>query len=230
MRKIIVLFLLIGAMSITKPVQAQEMGVSFSFFFPKNGYFSAPISPFSLRGLGFNITRNLALESGFSLYRMSGMSVTGMDFQSKDPFVGPFFNLMVPAELILQFGTDELEFRFKGGGFAFYNFGTKLNYGNIDRAAMKHFSWQAANAELDFDNKIGYGYEFGFEMVAYFSRRFGVSLGANYYIGGSSLNLRGSVTGGSETISVRTVAVDFPDSKLDYTGLEISIGVIFTGS
>ena len=229
MRKIIILCLLLGSMSLTKPVQAQEMGVSFSFFFPKNGYFSTPISPFSLRGLGFNITRNLALESGFSLYRMSGMSVTGTDFDSPEPFVGPFFNLMVPAELILQFGSEELEFRLKGGGFVFYNFGTKLNFGNIDRAAREHFNWQAANADLDFDNKIGYGYEFGVEIVSYFTRSFGLSLGANYYIGGSDMNLRGSVTGGSETISIRTVAVDYPNSKLDYTGLEISIGVIFTG-
>jgi hypothetical protein len=229
MRKLIFLFLLLGAMSITKPVRAQEMGVSFSFFFPKSGYFSAPISPFSLRGLGFNLTRNLALESGFSLYRMSGMSVTGMDFSSQDPFVGPFFNLMVPAELILQFGTEELEFRFKGGGFAFYNFGTKLNYGNIDRAAREHFNWQAANADLKFDNNIGYGYEFGFEIVSYLTRQFGISLGANYYIGGSKMNLRGSITGGSETVSVKTVAVNYPGSKLDYTGLELSIGVIFSG-
>ena len=229
MKKIIVIFLVIGSMSFPKTVQAQEMGMSFSFFFPKNGYFSTPISPFSLRGLGFDLTRNLALESGFSLYRMSGMSVNGTDYDSKEPFVGPFFNLMVPVELILQFGTDQFEVRLKGGGFVFYNFDTKLNYGNIDRAIIEHYNWQVANANLDFDNKIGYGYEFGIEIVSYFSQRFGLSFGANYYIGGSDLNLRGSVTGGTEANGIKTVAVDFPDSKLDYTGLEISIGVIFSG-
>lgn len=218
---------MIGALC-ARQTQAQEMGVSFSFFFPKDGYFSAPISPFSLRGLGFNITRNLALESGFSLYRMSGMNVTGLDFPSKEPIVGPFFNLMVPVELILQFGNETFEFRLKGGGFAFYNFGTKLNYGNFDRAIRDHLTWQVANADLDYDNKVGYGYEFGTEIISYFTRSFGISVGANYYVGGAEMNLRGSVTGGSEGIPIRNVKLDYPGSKLDYTGLEISMGVIFT--
>ena len=34
---------------------AQEIGVSASFFLPKDGYFSAPISPISFRGIGINI-------------------------------------------------------------------------------------------------------------------------------------------------------------------------------
>lgn len=228
MKKILIVLAFLSVSQIFNQAQSQDMGVSFSFFFPKNGYFSAPISPFSLRGVGFNLTRNIALESGFSLYRMSGMNVTGMDFESKEPMVGPFFNIMVPAELILQFGNDNIEFRLKGGGFAFYNFGTKLNYGNIDRAAREYLGWTIANANFDFDNKIGYGYQFGAEVTSYFAQQFGVSLGANYYVGGSKLNMRGSISGGSEVDGIRTVQVDYPDAKLDYTGLEISIGVIFT--
>ena len=228
MKKTIIIVLLLAGFLGARHSQAQEMGVSFSFFFPKDGYFSAPISPFSLRGLGFNITRNLAIESGFSLYRMSGMNVSGLDFETKEPIVGPFFNLMVPAELILQFGNESFEFRLKGGGFAFYNFGTKLNYGNFDRAIRSHLSWEVANAQLDYDNKVGFGYEFGTEIISYFTRSFGISIGANYYVGGAEMNLRGSVSGGSEASPIRTVRLDYPGSKLDYTGLEISMGVIFT--
>ncbi len=230
MRKAISTFILVAAIGIFKPVFAQEMGVSFSFFFPKNGYFSAPISPFSLRGIGFNITNNLALETGGSLYRMSGMNVTNLPFESKEPLVGPFFNLMVPVELILQFGNNDFEFRVKGGGFVFYNFGTKLNNGNLDRAFLDYFDWAVANSNLKFDNNIGYGYEFGVEYIQYFSRKFGVSLGANYYIGGSNLNFRGNVSGATnDTVGVIVTAVSYPEAKLDYTGLEISIGIIFSG-
>ena len=175
-----------------------------------------------------NCSENIALETGFSLYRMSGMNVTGMDFESKEPMVGPFFNIMVPGELILQFGTDDFEFRIKGGGFAFYNFGTKLNYGNIDRAAREYLGWTVANSNFRFDNKIGFGYQFGTEITSYFSQQFGVSIGANYYIGGSKMNIEGTISGGTEQDSIRTIQVAYPDSKLDYTGLEISIGVIFT--
>lgn len=211
-----------------KPLLAQEMGVSFSFFFPKNGYFSAPISPFSLRGIGFNITNNLALETGASLYRMSGMNVSNLPFESSEPLIGPFFNIMVPVELILQFGTDDFEFRLKGGGFAFYNLGTKINYGNMDRSLAEFLSWTVANSELQFKNNLGYGYEFGAEYVQYFNRKFGVSLGVNYFIGGAKLNLNGSVTGATTQLGVITTALDYPEAKLDYTGLEISIGIIFS--
>jgi hypothetical protein len=228
MRKAIGTIILVASMAFAKPVYAQEMGVSFSFFFPKNGYFSAPISPFSIRGLGFNLTKNLAIETGGSLYRMSGMNITDENLTSREPLVGPFFNLMVPLELILQFGTDDFDFRIKGGGFVFYNFGTKLNNGNIDRALIEYLNWTVANNRFDFDNNIGYGYEFGVEYVQYFNRRFGVSLGANYYIGGAKLHLRGPVTGATEQQGVITTQLDFPDSKLDYTGLEISIGIIFS--
>ena len=228
MRKALGTIILVASLAFAKPLQAQEMGVSFSFFFPKNGYFSAPISPFSIRGLGFNLTHFLAIETGGTLYRMSGMNVSDIPFTSKEPLVGPFFNLMVPLELILQFGTDDFEFRIKGGGFVFYNFDTKLNNGNIDRALVDHLNWQVANNNFQFDNKIGYGYEFGLEYIQYFSRKFGVSLGANYYIGGSDLHLRGSITGGNDQTGIITVPADYPDSRLDYTGLEISIGIIFS--
>lgn len=228
MRKAITTIILMVIISLGKPLMAQEMGVSFSFFFPKNGYFSAPISPFSLRGIGFDLTRNLAIETGITVYRMSGMSVTGTPLDNSEPFVGPFFNFMVPVELILQFGNDDFEFRIKGGGFAFYNLGTKLNNGNIDRAVANYFNWTIANNDLEFDNKVGYGYEFGVEYIQYFNRRFGISFGANYYIGGADLNLRGNVTGATPEAGLLTTAVKYPDSRLDYTGLEISIGIIFS--
>lgn len=229
MRKAISTFILVAAIGLATPVFGQEMGVSFSFFFPKNGYFSAPISPFSLRGIGFNLTNNLAIETGGSLYRMSGMNVSDLPFESKEPLVGPFFNLMVPVELILQFGTNDFEFRIKGGGFVFYNFGTKLNNGNLDRAFVEYFDWSVANSNLQFDNKIGYGYEFGVEYIQYFSRKFGVSLGANYFIGGSKLNFRGSVIGArNDNMGLIETTVEYPDATLDYTGLEISIGIIFS--
>lgn len=136
---------------------------------------------------------------------------------------------MVPVELILQFGTNDFEFRFKGGGFVFYNFFTKLNQGNIDRALVDYLDAAVVNSRFDFDNTIGFGYEFGMEYVQYFNRRFGVSLGANYYIGGANLNLRGPITSASSSGVLTSTNVEYKDSKLDYTGLEISIGVMFIG-
>src|SRR5690349_17698073 len=117
---------------LTLQVAAQDFGLSFSYFIPRNGYFSTPISPFSVRGLGFNINRYIAVETGGSLYRMSGLNLKGLPFESKDPLVGPNFTILVPLELVFQLHGAQVEFDVKGGGFFFYGFSQKLNYGNLD--------------------------------------------------------------------------------------------------
>src|SRR5205085_2016658 len=92
---------------------AQEVGLSFSYFIPRNGYFSTPISPFSFRGVGFNINRFIAFETGGSLYRMSGLNIMGLPFESREPLVGPNFTLFVPVELVFQFPGKRFEFDIK---------------------------------------------------------------------------------------------------------------------
>ena len=82
--------------------QAQEVGLSFSYFIPRNGEFSTPISPFSLRGVGFNINNFLAFETGASLYRMSGLAIMDLPFDSKNSLLGPNFTVFIPAELVVQ--------------------------------------------------------------------------------------------------------------------------------
>ena len=119
-------------------VCAQEFGLSFSYFIPKNGYFSTPISPFSIRGLGVDINRFLAIETGASLYRMSGLNLKDLPIESKSPLIGPNFTLLIPAELVIQLKGNSVEFDIKGGGFFFYGFDQKMNYGNWDRAIRKY--------------------------------------------------------------------------------------------
>ena len=90
-------------------IQAQEFGLSFSYFIPRNGYFSTPISPFSIRGLGVDLSKYLSLETGASLYRMSGLNIIDVPFKSKSPMTGPGFTIFVPAELVLQFKGKKTE-------------------------------------------------------------------------------------------------------------------------
>jgi len=204
---------------------AQEFGLSFSYFIPKNGYFSTPISPFSVRGLGVDINRFLALETGASLYRMSGLNVKDLPFETKDPLVGPNFTILVPAELVIQFKGSTVEFDIKGGVFGFYGFSQKINYGNFDRAIRKYEGWQVANSEFSYDNKPGWGYHAGVELTVYATQQVGVSLETNYLMGQSKFPLTGSYTGGNA--SLETKPVEYADAKIDLTGLEFSIGLIF---
>ena len=205
----------------------QDFGLSFSYFIPKNGYFSTPISPFSIRGLGFDINRFLALQTGGSLYRMSGLNIKDLPFETKDPLVGPNFTILVPAELVLQFKGQAVEFDIKGGVFGFYGFGQKINYGNFDRAIRKYENWGVANSSFTYDNKPGWGYHGGVELTVYVTQQVGVSIETNYLVGESKLPLKGSYTGGNDVIETKTV--EYPDAKIDLTGLEFSIGLIFNG-
>jgi len=213
---------------LTFSARSQEMGMSFSFFFPKNGYFSNPVSPFSIRGLGVNVADFMSVETGFSLYRMAGMNVTGLPFDSKDPLMGPFFSMMVPLDIVLEAKAGNLIFRIKGGGFAFYNIDNRINYGNLDRIIAVHEGWNVANADFKFDNSLGYGYSFGGEMVIYVTRKFGINIEANYYIGGSPVRFRGTYAGGTFSDPLEVREADYPDSKLDFTGMELTLGVLFS--
>jgi hypothetical protein len=225
MKRALYILLALAAFTCNK-VQGQSFGLSFSYFIPKNGYFSTPISPFSIRGLGVDLNRFVAIEAGASLYRMSGLNMKDLPFESKDPFVGPNFTIFVPVELVFQFKGKAMELDLKGGVFGFYGFSQKLNYGNIDRAIRQMEGWEVANSKFSFSNKPGWGYHAGTELTFYLRQDFGVSLEANYLIGESALPLKGSYAGGGPN-AVSTVEANYPDAKIDFTGMEFSIGLIF---
>ncbi len=222
MKKLVALLFSIG---LTHMAIAQEVGLSFSYFIPRNGYFSTPVSPFSIRGLGVNLNRFLALETGASLYRMSGLSMKDMPLPNKTPFVGPNFTIFIPAELVIQLKGNGVEFDIKGGGFFFYGFSQTLNYGNIDAAVREKEGWMVANSSLTYQNNPGFGYHGGVELTIQVTNQIGVSLETNYLVGQSKMPLKGSYWGGST--SIETVPIDYKDAKIDFSGLEFSIGLMF---
>lgn len=218
--------ILIFLLAISSVVNAQEFGLSFSYFIPKNGYFSTPISPFSIRGVGVNLTNYLALETGASLYRMTGLNLKDLPFESKDPLIGPNFTIFVPAELVIMLKAGQVEFDIKGGGFFFYGFANKIDYGNFDRAIRKYEAWDVANADFTFGNKPGFGYHAGAELTLYITSQVGISFETNYLVGQSSFPIEGTYTGG-DSGSLETVDVDYKDAKVDFTGLEFSVSLLF---
>jgi hypothetical protein len=224
MKKHLWLLLIASGLSFTS--MAQDFGLSFSYFLPKNGYFSTPISPFSIRGLGFNINRYFAVETGASLYRMSGLNLKDLPFESKEPLVGPNFTVLVPLELVIQLHGTQVQFDIKGGAFFFYGFFQKLNYGNFDRAIRESQQWAVANSNFTFENNPGLGYHGGAELTVYVTSQVGVSLETNYFVGHAKFPLEGSFSGGNTTIE--NVAASYPDAKIDFTGLEFAIGLIFS--
>lgn len=227
MKKNALTFLIVGISLVG--AMAQNVGLSFSYFIPRNGSFSTPISPFSLRGVGVDLNRFLAIETGVSLYRMAGLNVIDLPFESNESLTGPNFTIFIPAELVLQFKGKQAQFDIKGGGFFFYGFDQRIDYGNMDRALRAFQGWDVANADLAFDNSPGLGIHFGAEFTVYVTRQFGISLECNYLNGTSAFPMTGSYSGGVLGGSNQTMNADFADAKIDFTGLEFSIGILFTG-
>jgi hypothetical protein len=212
---------------IAHAASAQSVGLSFSYFLPRNGDFSTPISPFSIRGIGVDLSRHFALETGASLYRMSGLNVIDLPFESRSALTGPNFTLFVPGELVFQMKGKSLRVDLKAGVFFFYAFDQHLNYGNLDRAIRKAENWDVANAQFSFDNKPGFGYQGGIELSFDVTKQWGISIETNYLMGQSGIPMSGSYSGGTLGGTNTTVQADFKDAKVDFTGLEFSIGILF---
>jgi hypothetical protein len=211
---------------VDQQLPAQDFGLSFSYFIPKNGYFSTPISPFSIRGVGVSLTDFLSVETGASLYRMAGLNMKDLPFETKDPLIGPNFTVFVPGEIVIELKGSRAEFDIKGGGFVFYGLGNKINYGNLDRALRAYENWTVANADVGFDNNPGFGWMAGAELTIYVTQQLGISLETNYLAGSASFPLNGTYTGG--TTSLESKSIDYADAKLDLTGLEFSLSVIIS--
>ena len=206
-------------------LHAQNVGLSFSYFVPSHGQFSTPISPFSIRGIGFSFTNHLAFQTGASLYRMGGLSVKDTPLTNNESFIGPNFTVFVPAELVLRFTGQRVSLDIKGGGFFFYGFDQNLNNGNIDKAIRSLEKWTVANSDFTFQNKPGVGWQAGVELTVKVTSQLGISIETNYLAGQSGLPLTGTYTGGVSTLE--TKSIDYKDAKVDFTGLEFSIGLIF---
>ncbi len=231
MKKYFFIFLFISSFStfICPVAQSQEVGLSFSYFIPRNGHFAVPVSPFSYREVGINFNDYISIETGFSLYLMPGMGVNELPFEANEPLMGPMVSLMVPLELVLQFYLPKQVIRLKAGGFGFYNIFTQINEGNLDRALAEWQDLDVVNSNFDFDNVPGFGLMGGIKYILYIRKNFGITLGANYLFGSASLNLRGNYLGGNTGGTITSFEDDFEDSRLDFTGFEFSVGVLVGG-
>ena len=208
-------------------VHGQSVGLSFSYFVPRNGYFSTPISPFSIRGIGVDLSRSFSIETGASLYRMSGLSMKDLPFDSQSPLTGPNFTIFIPAELVFAMKGKGVEVDLKAGGFFFYAFDQHINYGNLDRAIREYQGWDVVNSQFSFENHPGFGYHGGVEVSFDVTSQWGISVETNYLVGQSSIPLTGSYSGGTLGGTNQTIQASYKDAKVDFSGLEFSIGIMF---
>lgn len=213
-----------------KAVKAQDIGMSMMLFIPEGGEVSMPISPLSIRGVSLYEMGNVGLEFGASLYRMSGMNIDNIPFQSSKSLVNPFYSLFVPLEFVWYIPSKYFRFRLKAGGFAALNAGLSMHDGNFDRAIKDHFGYILVNSSSEISSSPVIGWQGGIEGIYYLTKKFGISVEAGYIsgLGQTSINTTyDSMSADQQKVVFnRKWATD--QGQLAYKGMEIALGVVLS--
>lgn len=204
-----------------------SQSVGFSYFFPKNGYFSNPIAPVQF-SLPVKFNNFFQISPGIGLSNIGGMSMTGFPdtYNSELALVGPFQSLelnIVPA-IVLPF--KKVKYYFEAGAFGFASFNTKLIEGNFNNMLAEANTFDFINTNTTIDKKaLGWGYLFGFKVSFKVTKSAWGYIGARYYMGGQKMALNGEYTGVYFT-TITQGTFEFPNTSILYDGIQISVGAI----
>lgn len=218
-------FSIIVSMAVLTNCNVLAQGVSVSYLFPKNGYLSAPVSPFSIRGIG--IGSNIGVETGATLYNIPGLAMTDLPFESSEPLTGPHFAILVPFQAFFRLSLKAFSVKIKAGTFGWLNLGTRINEGNMDRAWRSYEEWDILNTQFEIETDPGFGWTAGVELDIPINDKLSLTLGSQYLSGGSTTVLSGSYSGGTLDQLPITKTIENLKSEILLDGLEISAGVSF---
>ena len=199
--------------------------IQFPVLIPTNGYLSETGFPIAIRNLDVNFVPYAGISTTLLLYNIQGLGVTGLS--TDKPIIGPSYTLLGNLCLKLMLPAGAFKLTAKGGGFAFYNLSPMLMKGNLEEAIAEEEGWDSAVADMDFDNTIGFGWVVGGSIAYYVLPQVaGLFLEVLYYRGGAPLNLRGKATGiTGGAVVADDVSLSYPDVDIDFSGLEITLGV-----
>lgn len=203
----------------------QNIGFGFSYLFPRGGNFSAPVSPISLRGVGFRLGP-VMIESGIIWYRMAGLGVQGLPFTYDEAITEPFNSFIIPLTAGIELGGKDLSFIPRVGAFYAINTLYDPREGAFSRGFERinpayELVW--TNTSLEQNNT--FGFFTGIEAVVRVSEKVKLKFGTNYYLGSSALDPNGSYTALRKDGTIERGLFDFPNTDLDFTGLEFTIGI-----
>jgi len=227
---LVLLLLLLAALT------AQGVGISLSYFLPRNGLFSHPVSPLSFRNIGTDVGRYLGVAGSLSLYSIRGMGIKDREGEPIDtggPLVGPFLSVLGSAVGKIRVPLRQLELEARGGIFGCYNIDPPLKTGTLDRylaAATPTDSYEAVTSTVSADGRWAWGWVFGGKIIYFIKGQVGIAAGANYYLGGGDLKISGTYDAFDEDavlplLDNEPLPNSLQNAHLDYSGLEIILGV-----
>jgi hypothetical protein len=209
------------------------LGLSLSYFLPRGGRFSHPVSPLSIRDVGLvGLGRYFEVACSLTLYDITGMAIKdeqGQPIDTPDPVAGPFLSVLGSSVAKIIIPVKNLELVAAGGVFGCYNIDLQLNNGVLDRyLAAESDTYDAVASDITAAGCWGWGFLFGASATYYVKGQLGIRLGANYYLGAAELKLSGTYdgytgAGGSTTENISGHPLG--KAQLDYSGLEFIVGL-----
>ncbi len=224
MKKIFITFLLVTAFGLSS-LFSQSVG--FSYFFPKNGYFSNPVAPINF-SMPVKFGNFVQVSAGIGFSNIGGMSMTGFPdtYNSEKAIIGPFQSLelnLIPT-IVLPFKT--VKFYFEGGAFGFASFNCKIIADNYNQMLAQANSFDFINTTTSIDKKpLGWGFIFGFKTSFKVTKSAWGYIGARYYMGEQKMALNGEYYGVQNT-TITHGSFEFPNTSILYHGIQISVGAI----
>jgi hypothetical protein len=211
----------------------QGIGVSFSYFLPRNGMFSHPVPPLSVRNIGGEFGRYLGVAGSLSLYSIRGMGIRNAEGEPIDtggPLVGPFLSVLSSVVGKISVPVRQLKLEASGGIFGCYNIDPPLVTGTLDHylTTATGTTYEAVSSSVSSAGRWAWGWVFGGKATYFVMGQLGIAVGANYYLGGGDLNMSGSYDAydaGIQVLDNEPLPINLQNARLDYSGLEIVLGV-----
>lgn len=207
---------------------AQSQSIGFSYFFPKNGYFSNPIAPVNF-SLPVKMGKFFQVSPGIGLYHIGGMSIKGFPevYESERAMVGPFQSVeltLLPA-LVIPFKTAKIDF--VGGVFGFLGFNEKIIRSEFNDMMTVAYNFSFMDTNVSCKNYgFGWGYIYGIKFSFKVTKDAWGYIGANYYHGGQNFKITGEYKAADFEDVVYTGNFNYDKTSLLYQGLQISVGAI----
>lgn len=218
---VVFLFLLFSA-------QVYSQSVGFSYFFPKNGYFSNPVAPVNF-SLPVKMSDFFQISPGIGLYHIGGMSMVGFseEYNSERALVGPFQSMELTLLPAIVLGFKKVKFDIVGGLFGFWGFNQKIIESEFNCMLAEAHNYTSFDSNLNYKkNGFGWGYIFGTKLSFKVTKSAWGYIGANYYIGSQLFKVDGGYIATKGNAIIESGSFSFNNSKVLYQGLQVSVGAV----
>ncbi|HNQ67779.1 MAG TPA: hypothetical protein PKN32_05340 [Bacteroidales bacterium] len=208
--------------------ETYSQSIGFSYFFPKNGYFSNPVAPVNF-SLPVKMSDFFQISPGIGLYHIGGMSMTGFseEYNSERALVGPFQSMELTLLPAIVIGFKKVKFDLVGGLFGFWGFNEKVIKSEfIDMIAEAH-NFSVIDSDLNCKKSgFGWGYIYGIKFSFKVTKSAWGYIGANYYTGSQLFKIDGTYVATKGNNYIESGDFNFNNSKILYQGLQISVGAV----